>query len=63
METGLQLLMKDGMVRLVFHPRLTAEQYAELLDLVEKFSTRRELSREMKAIAKRWECQVDVEPC
>src|SRR5438874_1526706 len=31
METGLQLLMRDGAVRVTFRPRLTAAQYIELL--------------------------------
>jgi hypothetical protein len=61
METGLRLLMKDGMVRVAFHPRLTAEQYTELLDLVSKSGTRHELTVAVEATAKRWNCQVDIE--
>ena len=31
MENGLMLLMRDGPVRCAFSPRLTAEQYDELV--------------------------------
>jgi hypothetical protein len=54
METGLQLLMRDGAVRVAFHPRLSAEQYAELLQRVERAATKEELRRALQEAAKRW---------
>jgi hypothetical protein len=54
METGLQLLMRDGAVHLAFNPRLDAEQYAELLLLVEASSTKDELRHAVRQAAQRW---------
>ena len=34
METGLRLLMGDGAIHVAFHPRLTADQYSELIGVV-----------------------------
>ena len=61
METGLQLLMRDGAVSVKFHPRLNADQYAELLKFVDHATTRAELRLAVEAAAKRWgvECQVE----
>ena len=42
METGLQVLMRDGAVHVAFNPRLNAVQYAELLTLVETSVPREE---------------------
>jgi hypothetical protein len=55
METALQLLMRDGAVRVAFHQRLTAEQYTDLLALVERATTKDELRRELKAAAMIWQ--------
>jgi hypothetical protein len=62
MELGLQLLMRDGAARVVFHPRLNADQYAELMRLVELANTRERLKIAMEAAAKRWgiECEVEM---
>jgi len=54
METGLQLLMRDGAVRVAFHPRLTPQQYAEFIELVERANTRQELCNSAEDAAKRW---------
>ncbi len=54
METGLQLLMRDGAVRVAFHPRLSSEQYAELMAICERATTRDELRLEVEAAARRW---------
>ena len=54
METALQLLMCDGAARVAFHPRLTAEQYAELLVRVERARTKAELHGEMRDAARLW---------
>jgi len=58
METALQLLMRDGAARVAFHPRLTTEQYAELLLRVERATTKEELRREMKEAARLWNRQI-----
>jgi hypothetical protein len=54
METALRLLMRDGAARVSFHPRLTAEQYAELLERVNDATTRAELRKEMEQLAAKW---------
>jgi hypothetical protein len=54
METGLHLLMRDGAARVVFQPRLSTEQYSELLDRVARAVTKSDLRREMKEAAKMW---------
>jgi hypothetical protein len=61
METGLQLLMRDGAVSLKFHPKLTVEQYAELLAVVESVTTRAELCFAVEEAVEQWgiECQAE----
>jgi hypothetical protein len=61
METSLQLLMRDGAARVRFHPRLTAEQYAELLEAVSRATTREELRKETEQAAHRWGKQFDFD--
>lgn len=61
METGLRLLMRDGALCVRFHPRLTADQYAELVRLVETPSTKAELRSAFEEFAKRWHCEVEFE--
>jgi hypothetical protein len=61
METSLQLLMRDGAARVRFHPRLTAEQYAELLEAVSRATTREELRKETEQAANRWGKQFDFD--
>jgi len=61
METALQLLMRDGALRLTFHPRLTADQYAELLKVVERPATKKELRSEVAKAAKRWKVEYTAE--
>jgi hypothetical protein len=61
METGLRLLMRDGAMYVRFHPRLTAEQYSELVLLVEKPATKAELRSVLEEFAKRWRCEVEFE--
>ena len=61
METGLQLLMRDGAVSLKFHPRLNVEQYAQLMSMVENATTRAELCQAVEVAVKEWgiECQTE----
>jgi hypothetical protein len=55
METGLQLLIRDGAGRLgVLLPRLSAGQYAELMKIVDQARTRAELCVAIGAAAERW---------
>jgi hypothetical protein len=58
METGLRLLMRDGAVQVIFRPRLTAEQYAELALLVLKPVTKAELCEAVEEFAKQWGVQL-----
>ena len=62
METGLPLLMRDGPVRLEFHPHLTSEQYAELLEIVKQLGTAAiigDLIPSLSAAADRWGVSFD----
>ena len=61
METGLQLLMRDGAVRVVFAPKLTTHQYTDLLRRVERATTKDELRREMVVAAEQWGRQLDFD--
>ena len=61
MELGLQLLMRDGAVRVGFRPKLTPEQYAELLRRVERATTKDELRREMLSASQKWGNQLDFD--
>jgi len=61
MELGIQLLMRDGAAHLVFHPRLTADQYAELTKIVEHAATRADLKAGAEAAAKRWGVKLNFE--
>jgi hypothetical protein len=53
--------MRDGAVRVAFHPKLTAEQCTELLRRVERASTKDELRCEMLDAAKKWGNQLDFD--
>jgi hypothetical protein len=46
--------MRDGAVHVAFHPKLMAEQYADLLHRVARSTTKDELRREMLEAAKVW---------
>jgi hypothetical protein len=61
METALRLLMRDGALRIAFHPRLTAEQYGELLETVNTATTKAELERAVETLAARWGHSVEVD--
>jgi len=62
METGLQLLMRDGAVHVTFRPRLTPEQYAEFSRILEIASTRDELCKAGKEAAARWGLEFLCDP-
>ena len=59
METGLRLLMQDGAVQIAFHPRLTAEQYAELLRIADRAKTKDELRVALEVSARLWGKEVE----
>jgi hypothetical protein len=61
METALQLLMRDGALRVEFQPNLSAAQYAELLDCANRATTKAELTAEIQRLSKRWGLAVDVD--
>jgi hypothetical protein len=46
--------MDDGTLAITFHPKLTAEQYAELLDAANIATTCDELCRAVVVLAKEW---------
>ena len=60
-ETELQLLMHDGPVRLAFHPLLTPEQYAELVEIVDASATKAELLLKIQGAANRWQREFDFD--
>ena len=61
METGFRLLMDDGAVQIVFHPRLTVEQYAELLRIADRATTKDELRDALELSARLWEKDVEFD--
>jgi hypothetical protein len=61
METGLSLLMRGGAVRVAFHPHLTAEQYADLLERVARAETKAKLRQEVQEAARRWGNRLDFD--
>jgi hypothetical protein len=61
METGLKLLMRDGSLQVYFHPRLTAAQYAELMEIVEQHPTTEALTAALKDAAERWGVEVIID--
>jgi hypothetical protein len=62
MQTALHLLTRDGAIRVAFSPRLTSDQYAELMLVVEAHSdTSAELRAALESTAKRWGNTVQVE--
>jgi hypothetical protein len=61
METSLQLLMRDGAARIRFHPRLTADEYSELLVRIVDVHTRDELNGLIESLANKWGKQHDFD--
>ena len=61
METGLRLKMPDGAAMVRFHPRLTPEEYAELMVRVVDATTCAELQKETARLAGKWGKQVDFD--
>jgi hypothetical protein len=50
--------MRDGAVRVAFRPRLSAEQYSELMEIVRHATTQAELRAAVTAAADRWQCEL-----
>jgi hypothetical protein len=61
MQTALQLLTRDGAIHVAFSPRLSAEQYAELMILVEATDTKDELSDALRSAALQWGKELEIE--
>jgi hypothetical protein len=63
MQTALNLLTREGAIRVAFSPRLTPEQYAELILVIEspQSETRNELRKAIQAVATRWGSKVEIE--
>jgi hypothetical protein len=53
--------MRDGAVAVRFHPRLSAEQYAEFIEIVEHAVIRDEMRRATEAASKRWNVEFEFE--
>lgn len=61
METGLQLLMRDGPIRVTFRSALTPEEYTELMRIADRSTLRAEFRSALKQAARLWEKVADVE--
>ena len=61
METGLRFLMRDGSMHVQFRPRLTSEQYTELMLIIDRPTTKAELCRELEMLAKQWGTEVQFD--
>ena len=61
METGLRLLMRDGAIQVYFHPRLTTDQYAELMRLVDGAATKAELADVLRSATQRWGIELVID--
>jgi len=61
MQSELRLLMRDGALQVAFDPHLTVDQYSELLERVNAATTKAELRRELKALAKKWGGSVETD--
>ena len=53
--------MRDGAVEVAFRPKLTAEQYTELLDTVKESATKDEFRQLMTGLAIRWEIEANCD--
>ena len=61
METGFRLLMDDGAVEVVFHPRLTIDECAELTRIADRATTKAELREALEVSAKLWDKEMEFE--
>src|SRR5689334_15154724 len=61
METTLQLLMRDGALRVSFKPKLIAEQYSAILECANRATTKAELTNEIENLSKQWGLPADVD--
>ena len=61
MDTGLQLLMRDGPIRVTFRPALTADEYAELMRIADRSTTKAELRDSLAQAARAWGKKVECE--
>ena len=61
MKTTLNLLTRDGLVYMSFQPALTANQYAELLDLAHQGTTAAQLRDNVRQWAEQQRLKVSFE--
>jgi hypothetical protein len=63
MQTALHLLTRDGAIYVAFSPHLTADQYAELMRVVESLltPTRLELRSALEDAAARWGSKLEIQ--
>ena len=61
MQTALHLLTRDGAIRVAFSPRLTTQQYAELMLMVETQPTKEGLLAALHSATARWGTQFEFE--
>jgi hypothetical protein len=63
MQTALHLLTREGAIHVVFSIRLTAEQYAGLVELVgiPTTATKAELRKAIEQTANRWGTVVEID--
>ncbi len=60
MESALDLLTRDGAIHVAFRPRLTADQYAELMKVVAEPATKAALRKALEEAAERWDRRIEV---
>ena len=54
MDTAIHLLMRDGPIGVAFSPHLSAEQYADLLNVMKTADTKAELRDVLTEASRRW---------
>jgi hypothetical protein len=60
-ETALRLLMSDGVLDVQFRPRLTSEQYTELMLVIERPETKDQLRQELEGLAEHWGNEIEID--
>jgi len=63
MQTDLQLLTRDGAIHVAFSPRLTSDQYAELMVVVDSpvSGFKDKLCDALRAAAAQWGRTIEIE--
>ena len=53
--------MRDGSLSVRFHPRLNTDEYAELMQLVDRATTKGELKAELERAAEKWKKEAVID--